>query len=175
VAEQEALLERKQKEVDATVERGKEAAWRYQYVADMLVAPAAWETNDLGRLRELLGKYEPRPGREDLRGFEWFYLWRLAPGEPRTLAGRGRGGQMRGRVPRRQTHRRGERGQERVPVGRGDRGGQGEAAGRHPVRQRGGVQPRRNDPGGGQRARDGQAVGRRDSGAAVAGVLGAGA
>jgi WD40 repeat protein len=87
VAEQEALLERKQKEVDATVERGKEAAWRYQYVADMLVAPAAWETNDLGRLRELLGKYEPRPGREDLRGFEWFYLWRLAHGERRTLAG----------------------------------------------------------------------------------------
>jgi WD40 repeat protein len=87
VAEQEDLLRRKQKEVDATVERGKEAAWRYQYVADMLVAPAAWETNNLGRLRELLGRYEPRPGREDVRGFEWFYLWRLAHQERRTLAG----------------------------------------------------------------------------------------
>jgi WD40 repeat protein len=86
VAEQEGLLERKQKEVEETVESGKVAAGRYQYVADMLVAPVAWETNDLGRLRELLSKYEPRPGREDLRGFEWFYLWRLAHGERRTLA-----------------------------------------------------------------------------------------
>src|SRR5262249_58125752 len=100
VAEQEALLERKQKEVDATVERGKEAAWRYQYVADMLVAPAAWETNDLGRLRELLGKYEPRPGREDLRGFEWFYLWRLAHRERRTLAGAAQGVQSGAGSPR---------------------------------------------------------------------------
>jgi WD40 repeat protein len=87
VAAQEELLDRKQKEVQDAIRLGRLTARRHQYVADMLVGPAAWETNNLGRLRELLDKYAPRPDQDDLRGFDWFYLWRLAHGDRLTLAG----------------------------------------------------------------------------------------
>ena len=55
-------------------------ARRHLYVAHMNLAQQAWEQSNLGRLRSLLGHWRPEPGQEDLRGFEWYYWWRLAHG-----------------------------------------------------------------------------------------------
>jgi WD40 repeat protein len=53
-------------------------ARRYLYAAQMLLARQAWAVGDVTRMRELLEFHRPGPGEEDLRGFEWRYLWRLS-------------------------------------------------------------------------------------------------
>jgi WD40 repeat protein len=50
------------------------------YAADMMAAQRALDRNDLGTARLLLNNHRPRPGQEDLRGFEWRYMWKLAQG-----------------------------------------------------------------------------------------------
>jgi len=50
---------------------------RTLYAAQMNLAGEAWDRTNLERLEELLEANRPRPGEEDLRGFEWYYLWRL--------------------------------------------------------------------------------------------------
>jgi WD40 repeat protein len=50
---------------------------RANYVADMNLAQHAWEANNLVRTRQLLERHRPKPGEDDLRGFEWHYLNRL--------------------------------------------------------------------------------------------------
>lgn len=50
---------------------------RLLYAARMNLAEQAWETTNIARLRELVESQRPQPGEEDLRGFEWYYLWRL--------------------------------------------------------------------------------------------------
>ena len=51
------------------------------YAADMMGALRALERDDLGTARLLLNGHRPRPGQEDLRGFEWRYLWQRAQGD----------------------------------------------------------------------------------------------
>jgi len=48
---------------------------RNLYAADMILAQAALEAGNIGRSKELLRKYLPQPGEEDLRGWEWRYAW----------------------------------------------------------------------------------------------------
>jgi hypothetical protein len=50
---------------------------RFLYAAQRNLAAQAWETANMGRLRELVESQTPGDGEEDLRGFEWYYLWRL--------------------------------------------------------------------------------------------------
>jgi WD40 repeat protein/tRNA A-37 threonylcarbamoyl transferase component Bud32 len=50
---------------------------RANYIADMNLAQHAWEENNLVRTRQLLDQHRPKPGEDDLRGFEWHYLNRL--------------------------------------------------------------------------------------------------
>lgn len=50
---------------------------RLLYVAHMNLVQTAWENNHVGRVRELLDGHRPKEGREDLRGFEWYYWNRL--------------------------------------------------------------------------------------------------
>jgi len=57
------------------------------YAAHMNMAMQAWEANYIRRVQELLGSYVPKPGQEDMRGFEWYYLWRLCHGDLLTLKG----------------------------------------------------------------------------------------
>ncbi|MBL9138302.1 MAG: WD40 repeat domain-containing protein [Verrucomicrobiales bacterium] len=45
--------------------------------ADIGLAQHAIERNDLGRAIELLDRYRPSAGAEDLRGWEWRCLWKL--------------------------------------------------------------------------------------------------
>ncbi|QDV36995.1 protein kinase domain-containing protein [Tautonia plasticadhaerens] len=46
------------------------------YASDMKVAHQAWEDGDFRRLLDRLDRHRPRPGdAEDLRGWEWYYLY----------------------------------------------------------------------------------------------------
>lgn len=56
----------------------KAFADRIVYAADMLSAHAAARAADVPHLMRLLEQHRPGPDREDLRGFEWHYLWNLA-------------------------------------------------------------------------------------------------
>src|SRR5262249_2783770 len=67
-------------------ERGK-AARRYWYFWDMSRASLAWADADVARVLKLLERQKPGPGEDDLRGFEWYYLWRLSHSDRATLRG----------------------------------------------------------------------------------------
>jgi WD40 repeat protein/tRNA A-37 threonylcarbamoyl transferase component Bud32 len=92
-----ALLLRQKRHTESALEqveiaRGlelKQAAitQQYLYVADMGRAHQAWQNNDIKLLRELLNRHLPESGQEDLRDFEWHYLWKLAHQEFLTLRG----------------------------------------------------------------------------------------
>jgi eukaryotic-like serine/threonine-protein kinase len=62
------------------MEKLNEDLRRTHYVEDMNLARVAWDENNLVLTHELLEKSRPRPGEPDLRGFEWYYLDRLARG-----------------------------------------------------------------------------------------------
>ncbi len=57
------------------------------YAAHMNLGVQAWEMGEMGRMRELVESHIPRAGEQDLRGFEWYYLWRLCHRELLTLKG----------------------------------------------------------------------------------------
>ena len=50
---------------------------RLLYAADMNLAQQSFKQHILGRARRLLDRHRPQPGEEDLRGWEWRYLWQL--------------------------------------------------------------------------------------------------
>ncbi len=60
---------------------------RLLYAAHMNMAMQAWEVADTGRMQELVESHIPKPGEEDMRGFEWYYLWRLYHRDLHTLKG----------------------------------------------------------------------------------------
>ncbi|MGA2247477.1 MAG: protein kinase [Verrucomicrobiota bacterium] len=76
----ETLL-RRQAEAAELAERQK------AYASDMNVAFQAWDKGDVNRVDRLLDEHRPKPSQDDLRGFEWFYLWRLIHSDQLTLRG----------------------------------------------------------------------------------------
>jgi WD40 repeat protein/HEAT repeat protein len=60
---------------------------RRAYAAAMAAAQAALARRDLTRVDGLLEDQRPRRGEVDLRGFEWFYLWKRAHPEQLCLRG----------------------------------------------------------------------------------------
>jgi hypothetical protein len=82
----EAELQRQVAErqrAEAQTQRGRAATQeqanrRLQYASNMNLAQEAWEDANVGRVEELLESSRPHSGEEDLRGFEWYYLWRLS-------------------------------------------------------------------------------------------------
>src|SRR5262245_2621043 len=62
---------------------------RLLYAAHMNLAVQAWEGRDMGRMRELVESHIPKPGAQDMRGFEWYYLWRLCHLDRLTIKGHG--------------------------------------------------------------------------------------
>ena len=61
---------------------------RLLYASDMTVALHAWEAGTLRHARAALERHLPQAGQEDLRGFEWRYLWGLCQdGSRHTLRG----------------------------------------------------------------------------------------
>jgi WD40 repeat protein len=55
----------------------------------MNLAKHAWDAGVIGRVDELLEQHRPKPGETDLRGFEWYYLYRLCHSDLLTLEGHG--------------------------------------------------------------------------------------
>lgn len=66
-------------------EQERSAARLNEYVANLALAQAAIEDGNLERAHQLLAKHRPLPGKYDLRGWGWRYLWRLAMGDPHTV------------------------------------------------------------------------------------------
>ena len=65
---------------------------RHLYAAQMNLATEAWESNNVTRVVRLLEQHRPGKCDEDLRGFEWFYLWNLVQhGQRGTTLQLGRG------------------------------------------------------------------------------------
>jgi hypothetical protein len=65
------------------IDRERQFAEAQAYASAMQVVQPAWEDGNLRRAQELLRRYLPQPGRRDLRGFEWRYLWNLCHDESR--------------------------------------------------------------------------------------------
>jgi WD40 repeat protein/tRNA A-37 threonylcarbamoyl transferase component Bud32 len=94
-ATQQELAQAKRTEVErleqvAQQERQKagaaqETARRLLYAADMQFAHAAWATENMQRMVPLLERYRQVGPDQNLRGFEWHYLWRLSHAERFTL------------------------------------------------------------------------------------------
>jgi WD40 repeat protein len=79
---------RKEAEERQRADREADAAWANQYVAHVNRMESDWENANLGRIRATLAIYrQPPPGRQDLRGWEWYYLERLCRQESRALQG----------------------------------------------------------------------------------------
>jgi WD40 repeat protein/serine/threonine protein kinase len=57
------------------------AARRRAYAADMNLLQQALTANDLRRARALLDRQCPKNGEQDLRGWEWRYLWQSCQGD----------------------------------------------------------------------------------------------
>jgi serine/threonine protein kinase len=55
-------------------------ARRRFYASQMNLAMQAWRAGETPRVLELLEGQRPAPDEDDLRGFEWYYLWRLCNG-----------------------------------------------------------------------------------------------
>src|SRR5262249_47320722 len=61
------------------VEKQRDLVRRTSYAAHMNLAAGAWREGDRNRMLLLLNGQRPeRTGGQELRGFEWYYLWRLA-------------------------------------------------------------------------------------------------
>jgi len=74
---------RKREEAD----RRRHEARRSRYSADMVKARQDWEKGDAGRLWSFLDGHRPKPGEEDLRGWEWYYLQALLHKDLHTFRG----------------------------------------------------------------------------------------
>ncbi len=58
------------------------------YIAQMRLAVTRWDQGQIRSVSDLLRQLIPPPGKSDLRGFEWYYLDRLARGEHLDVFGR---------------------------------------------------------------------------------------
>lgn len=78
-ASEEAQAERDAAQYARNVaeQRGEDLR-RQLYVAHMNQAMAAWTNDNVRRVHELLAEHVPSDGEPDFRGFEWYYLSRLA-------------------------------------------------------------------------------------------------
>ena len=65
----------------------KEQVRQVLYAADMQGAWNHWDANRPAQMREVLQRHIPAAGDSDYRGFEWYYLWRLANGSRQILRG----------------------------------------------------------------------------------------
>jgi serine/threonine protein kinase len=82
-ARNEALEQRHIAEQQRALAQQREiVVQRHLYVADMQRAHWAWQSLDLRRMKRLLLRHAAGRDAEDMRGFEWHYLWSLAQADP---------------------------------------------------------------------------------------------
>ena len=82
---EEAAARRKADQANASLHATQEELRRTVYATRSNLALAAWDADDVGRLRSLLDLLRPAPGEPDLRGWEWRYLWQLGHEDRLTL------------------------------------------------------------------------------------------
>ncbi len=68
-------------------EEGEDVARRLAYAATMNLAERDWRDVNVAHVLRRLEEARPPQGKADLRGFEWYYLDRLARAQGRTLEG----------------------------------------------------------------------------------------
>ena len=83
----EAALRQQAEQLRHTAEDAAGQLEHQLYASDMNIAFQAWEKGDLTRVDSLLDKQRPKTGKEDRRGFEWFYLWQLCHSAQLTVRG----------------------------------------------------------------------------------------
>ncbi len=71
------IEEGKAREATALARQEAKRSRQLLYVADMNAAQQAWEEANVSRVVKILLRHTPAPGGDDLRGFEWYYLWKL--------------------------------------------------------------------------------------------------
>jgi eukaryotic-like serine/threonine-protein kinase len=76
--EQTTAAELEQSRLRQQAEQLELAARRTAYASDMSQVQEALVLGDLGRTKKLLDRNRPRPGQQDLRGFEWRYFWQFS-------------------------------------------------------------------------------------------------
>jgi len=87
-------------EADSRIQTGvANGAWatarRKAYAAEVNVAFQALAENNLVRAIDLLNRQRPKPGEEDLRGFEWRLLWKQCQADQKvTFRDEGAGGEV---------------------------------------------------------------------------------
>ncbi|HET8783880.1 MAG TPA: TIR domain-containing protein [Pyrinomonadaceae bacterium] len=59
----------------------RDHAQQLLYASDMNLAQRAFESGNVGLGKTLLESHRPKSGEQDLRGFEWYYLWQLYNGQ----------------------------------------------------------------------------------------------
>jgi WD40 repeat protein/serine/threonine protein kinase len=75
---QEAQSAQAKAEAQEIAARQQELAARQRaYASDLNRVQQSLAINNLGRAQELLNRQRPNPGQQDLRGWEWRYLWQL--------------------------------------------------------------------------------------------------
>lgn len=72
---------RKAEQQRQIAESARQLQRRYAYAADMKAAQVALQQNNRGMTIQLLNRYLPKSGEEDLRGLEWRYLWHESKGD----------------------------------------------------------------------------------------------
>ncbi len=82
IAEEQRLLADKQR---IRAEEQEMINRRQLYAAHMNLAMQAWEDAGITRMMDLVNSHVPKPGQEDLRGFEWYYLWGLGNSDLRSF------------------------------------------------------------------------------------------
>ena len=85
LAANEAAARSKADQANASLSAAHEELRRTVYATRSNLALAAWDANDVRRLRGLLDLLRPTPGELDLRGWEWRYLWQLFHEDRLTL------------------------------------------------------------------------------------------
>ena len=82
--------DRKSREAESNAQEitaEKEVVRRHLYATNLNLAQNAWTNAPITRMLELLNEERPKAGEDDLRGFEWYYLWRLCHSGLYTLTG----------------------------------------------------------------------------------------
>ena len=77
---QQALAEAQSAAADEQRQRaeaGERSARLSLYAEQMKLAQESWDTGNPKRALDLLNQHVPKPGQADLRGFEWYHIWRL--------------------------------------------------------------------------------------------------
>jgi WD40 repeat protein len=74
---EKSRAEREQNRLRQEAQKQELAARRKAYAVSMNLLQQALQSDNLGRAVDLLNQQRPRPDQEDLRGWEWRYLWQF--------------------------------------------------------------------------------------------------